>query len=93
MKEKEHCLLNPKFIKLGKRTLIANFVKKGKDDEKINVKIVKNCSFGYYLIKTYKQYEKNKILLDEGDEYIVDCKLLKKINIKIWNAIVNNNYN
>ena len=47
----ETCLLNPKFLKLGKRTLISNFVKKGKIPNKIPVHILKRSSFGYYLVK------------------------------------------
>ena len=73
-------------MKLGKRTLIANYVKKGKVNEKIPVKFIKNSSFVYYLVKIYKKYENNKIKLNEGDEYITDCKLLKKINTNSWNA-------
>ena len=51
---------------------------------------LKNSSFGYYLVKIYKKYENNKIKFNKGDEYITDCKLLKKININSWNAIVHN---
>ena len=36
------CLLNPKFILIGKNTLIPNFVKKGKIQEKIPVRIIRN---------------------------------------------------
>ena len=36
LKNNSTCLLNPKFILIGKNTLILNFVKKGKIQEKTN---------------------------------------------------------
>ena len=90
LSSKDNCLLNPKFIKLGKMTLIANFVKKGKIEHKILVQIVKNASFGYYYIIICKDYSNNDIKLKNGQEYIADVKLLKKINSKAWKAIVDN---
>ena len=89
----DKCLLNPKFIKIGKRTLISNSLKKGKIDSKIPIKIIKNSSFGYYLIKICKNYSDNKTTIEEGEEYIADCVLLKKINDKTWNAIASCNIN
>ena len=88
LKEKETCLLSPKLIKLGKKTLESNFIKKGKINEKIPIRILKNSSFGYYLIKIAKNYKTKDYILKEGDEYIADSKLLKKINQTTWNAIV-----
>ena len=43
-------LLNPKFILIEKNTLIPNFVKKGKIQEKIPVRIIRN-SFMDIIIK------------------------------------------
>ena len=82
------CLLNPKLILIGKNTLIPNFVKKGKLQEKIPMRIVKNSSYGYYQIKICCDYRKEKLLLQSCEEYICDSKLLKKINEKTWKAIV-----
>ena len=64
LKEKDTCLLNPNFLKLGKKTFVANFVKKGKIAEKIPVKILSNSSFGYYnvIIVKFKNHIKTKIL-------------------------------
>ena len=75
----DKCLLNPKFLKIGKQTLIYNKVKKGKFNDKIPVKIIRNSSYGYFLVKVEKNYNKNNIKLKKGEEYIVDIKLLKKI--------------
>ena len=83
------CLLNPKLIVIGKKILIPNFVKKGKIQEKIPVRIMDNASFGYYHIKIFKNYKANKINLRKGDENIVDSKSLKKISEKTWKAIIN----
>ena len=82
------CLLNPKFILIGKNTLIPNFVKKGKIQEKIPVRIIRNSSYGYYQIKVYNDYKKGKIKIKSGEEYICDSKLLKKIKEKTWKAII-----
>ena len=54
------CLLNPKFIVIGNKTLIPNYVKKGKIQEKIPVKIIGNASFGYYRIKIFKNFKLKK---------------------------------
>ena len=62
--------------------MIVNFVKKGKIEHKIPVQIVKNASFGYYYIIICKDYSNNDIKLKNGQEYIADVKLLKKINSK-----------
>ena len=51
------CLLNPKFIKIGKNTLIPNYFKKVKFFEKIPVCIMKKASFGFYLIKIYLNFK------------------------------------
>ena len=83
------CLLNPKLLVIGKKTLIPNFVKKGKIQEKIPVRIMDNASFGYYHIKIFKNYKAKKINLRKGDEYIADSKLLKKVSEKTWKAIIN----
>lgn len=40
------CLLNPKFLKIGKNTLVANRVKKGKFANKIPVRVLKRSSYG-----------------------------------------------
>ena len=85
------CLLNPKFLLIGKNTLIPNFIKKGKIQKKIPIKIIKNTSFGYYFIKIYQNYKKGKNDIKTGDIYVSDSKLLKKINIKTWKAIVSDN--
>ena len=45
LKENDTCLLNPKFLLIGKKTFIPNFVKKGKIHEKIPIKIVNNFYF------------------------------------------------
>ena len=63
-------------------------MKKGKLQEKIPVRIVKNSSYGYYQIKICCDYRKGKLLLKAGEEYVCDSKLLKKINEKTWKAIV-----
>ena len=89
LKENDTCLLNPKFLLIGKKTLIPNFVKKGKIHEKIPIKIVNNSSFGYYHIKIYTDYKAENNHLKVGEEYIADSKLLKKINEKPWQAILN----
>ena len=88
LNENDTCLLNPKFLKLGKKTLVSNFVKKGKISEKIPVKILSNASFGYYNVEICKLYKNKDVKLKIGDEYVVDCKLLKKINSKTWDSIV-----
>ena len=76
-------------IVIGKKALIPNFVKKGKIQEKIPVRIMDNASFGYYHIKIFKNYKAKKMILRKGDENIVDSKLLKKISEKTWKAIIN----
>ena len=73
---------------MGKNTLIYNGVKKGKFAEKIPIKIIRNTSYGYYLIEVnfdYKKYNRN-LTIDE--EYVVDYRLLKKINPKTWNSLI-----
>ena len=55
-------LLNPKFLKIERQTLIYNKVKKGKFNDKIPVKIIRNSSYGYYLLKVEKNYYKNNII-------------------------------
>ena len=45
LKSNDVCLLNPKFIKIGKNILISNRVKKGKFDMKIPVRIIYNSSY------------------------------------------------
>ena len=50
LKTNDLCLLNPKFLLFGKKTLILNKVKKGKFSEKIPVRIIDRSSFGYYVI-------------------------------------------
>jgi len=84
------CLLNQKFLKLGKTNLISKFLKKGEIAEKIPVKITKNTSFGYYLIKISIDFNQDKFNLSKGEEYIVDALLLKKIKKDTWNAIKSN---
>jgi len=54
LNENDICLLNPKFLKLGKRTLISNFVKKGIIPNKISVRILKKSSIGFILLKYLK---------------------------------------
>jgi len=88
LQSNDPCLLNQKFLKLGKTTLISIFVKKGKSAEKIPVKIIKNTSFGYYLIKISVDFNHEKFNLSKGEEYIVDARLLKKIKEDTWNAII-----
>ncbi len=51
LKNNDTCLLNPKFIKIGKNTFISNRVKKIKFDTKIPVRIISNSSYGYYIVK------------------------------------------
>ena len=89
MEKDSTCLLNPKFIVIGKKTLIPNYVKKGKIQEKIPVKIIGNAFFGYYRIEIFKNFKVKKIKLKKGEEYISDSKLIKKINEKTWKSIVN----
>lgn len=91
LEPEDFCLLNPKFLKIGKRTLIPNKVKKGKIDRKIPVKIIKRNAYGYYLIKVCIDYVTKNIKLKDGDEFVVDCVLLKKINKNTWDAIVSQN--
>ena len=79
LKKDDVCLLNPKFIKIGKNTLRANHVKKGKYDTKIPVRIISNSSYGYYLIKSAISYNNHDYEIKSGEEYVVDCFLLKKI--------------
>ena len=83
----ETCLLNPKFLIIGKHTLIPNFVHKGKISQKIPVRILDNSSFGYYKIKICLNYKSKKFSLKCGDDYIIHSKLLKKINEKAWYVI------
>lgn len=65
-----------KFIKIGKNTLIANRVKKGKYDTKIPVRIISNSSIGYYLIKSAISYNNHNYEIKSGEEYVVDCFLI-----------------
>ena len=73
--------------------MISNRVKKGKFDTKIPVRIMSNSSYGYYLVKIAITYNNNTYEIKEGEEYVVDSFLLKKIDVKIWEAIVKNNLN
>ena len=82
-------LLNPKFILMGKETLIPNYIKKGKFKKKIPVKIIERVSYGYYRIKIYVDYKDKKIKFSNGKLLIADSKLLKLINVKTWESIVN----
>ena len=68
-------------------------VKKVKLVEKIPVRILKNSSYGQYQIKICNDYKKGKTKLKNGDEYICDSKLLKKINEKTWKVRINNYIN
>ena len=68
---------------IGKKTLIPNYVKKGKIQEKIHVKIIGNASFGYYRIKIFKNFKLKKIKFKKGEEYIADKKLIKKLMKKL----------
>lgn len=47
------CLLNPKFIELGKCSLIQGNVKKGKMVNKKPVRVMKNKSFGFLSNKDF----------------------------------------
>lgn len=93
LEKKDLCLLNPKFLKIGKSTLIFNKVKKVKYNEKIPVRILNNSSFGYYLIKIESNFKIDDIDVKRGEEYVADVMLLKKINDNAWNAIVSNRIN
>ena len=81
------CFLNPKFLLVGKHTLIPNYVRKGKINKKIPVRIIGNSFYGYYKIKICSNYKDKKNNLKSGEEYISDSKLLKKINEKTWRSI------
>ena len=72
--------MNPKYIKLGKKTLTPNKVKKGKFLEKIPVMVLNLASYGYYLIKISSNFNNNTISFKIGEEYVADSVLLKKIN-------------
>lgn len=74
------CLLNPKFILVGKHTLIPNFVKKWKNKAKIPVKIIDNSLYGYYKIKIGINFKNQKVSFKKGEKFISDTKLLKKYN-------------
>ena len=69
-------LLNPKFILMGKETLIPNYIKKGKFKKKIPVKIIERVSYGYYRIKIYVDYKDKKIKFSNRKLLIADSKLL-----------------
>ena len=86
--ENDCCLLNPKFILIGKYTMIPDYIKKRKYKAKIPVKIVNKASYGYYRIKLYIDFKNKKLLLNKDDEFIVDTKILKKIWEKTWKSIV-----
>ena len=74
---------------MGKETLIPNYIKKGKFKKKIPVKIIERVSYGYYRIKIYVDYKDKKIKFYNGKLLIADSKLLKLINVKAWESIVN----
>jgi len=38
-------------------------------------------------------YNNNNIRLYVGQEFVVNCVLLKKVNIKIWNTIISQKNN
>lgn len=76
------CLLIPKFLLVGQHTLIPNYVRKGKISKKIPVRVIGNSFYGYYKIKICSNYKDKKNKLKSGEEYIIDSKLLKKINAK-----------
>lgn len=84
-------MLNPKLLLIGKYTLIPNYIKKGKITQKIPIKIIKNSSFGYYIIEICINYKNGKIKFKKGKTYVLDTKLLKKINLKTWKSIVSTN--
>ena len=88
LERNDKCLLNPKCLRIGKNTLIPNKVRKGKFIKKIPIRIIKNTSYGYYLIKLFCNFKNNNVNLKKGEEYIVDDVLLKKISSKAWDAIV-----
>ena len=88
LERNDKCLLNPKCLRIGKNTLIPNKVRKGKFIKKIPIRIIKNTSYGYYLIKLFCNFKNNNINLKKDEEYIVDGVLLKKISSKAWDAIV-----
>ena len=68
LEQDDTCILNVNFLKLGKNTLIYNGVKKGKFAEKIPVKIIKNTSYGYYLIKIGADYKKYIRTITTGEK-------------------------
>ena len=88
-----NALLNPKFILMGKETLIPNYVKKGKFKKKIPVKIIERVSYGYYRIKLYADYKDKKVKFSNGKLLIADSKLLKFVNEKTWKSIVDSQHN
>ena len=53
------------------------------------MKIIGNAFFGYYRIKIFKNFKLKKIKFKKGEEYIADSNLIKKINGKTWNSIIN----
>ena len=67
--------------------MISNRVKKGKFDAKIQIRIISNSSYGYYLVKIAITYKNNTYEVKEGEEYIVNSFILKKINVKILDLL------
>ena len=63
------CLLNPKLIIIGKKTIISNRVIKGKFEVKIPVRILKHVSYAYYLIKIEINFKTDSYLVSSGEEY------------------------
>jgi len=57
------------------------------------MRVIKRSSYGYYLVKICVNYNNNNIKLCIGQEYVVDCVLLKKVNIKTWQALVSQKLN
>ena len=78
LKEDDTCLLNPICFVIEKKTLIPNFVKKGKIHEKISVKIVNNSSFGYYHIKIYVDYKIENFHIKVGEDIYCRFKIIKE---------------
>jgi len=60
-------LLNPKFLLIGKQTMIPNYVKKGKFSLKIPIKIINRACFGYYKIKLSVKFTNKKYKLKKGE--------------------------
>ena len=88
IKEGSFGLLNPKFIQIGKETLMPNYVKKGKFNKKIPIKIIKRVSYGYYKISFSINYSYKKLKFKKGDTFVADSKLIKIINVITWKSIL-----